>query len=411
VSNLIPACNNMCKGMTCLKWFQVGELSCRELSVSMHCACDGCCNVDPPPPPTPPALPPPPSAPPDFPHYLIIRETFGFGTTLLALALLVSVGLVVAAGRFLWRRRLSVTKVMATRSLRTHNSETELSSLAGVGLDSSTSPGPPTRRAERSKRSSTRKVAHRKGKGTPLSTQDGDHSMLEAQARAWHAAIKEPDAASTDADDSSDPYGATNDTVLKLEHLIEAFAGTLKIAETFGPLFSVAIKNDGANLEKVRDSWAKFAASEGAQNIRSLRDLLEAERRSGMHQPGGVLADPSAAIAMVWLRRSLTFQNSTMEGMVGDRSATVSTLAREAYRTHLETFHNFWLKQTFRAGLAAMPKREDFVIRLAPHLHNETEREQVVYQEMAELVEVQNHVVAVMNGLFAELDMEDLRKA
>ena len=44
---------------------------------------------------------------------------------------------------------------------------------------------------------------------------------------------------------------------------------------------------------------------------------------------------------------------------------------RDAYRTHLEGFHNFWLKNTFRAGLSAMPKREEMLQRLAPALCND----------------------------------------
>jgi len=255
-------------------------------------------------------------------------------------------------------------------------------------------------------------MAHRKGRGTPLATQDGDHSALEAQTLAWKAAIKTPsDYMSTD-DDSEAPYGSSAETELKLEPLLEAFAGTLRIGESFGPLFSLAVKNDEANIDKVRAAGAGLGSgTDGTQNVTTLRGLLEAERASGIHQPGGVLADPSAAIALVWLRRGLVFQNTSFENLLNDRTITVSAASKEAYKNHLEVFHNFWLKNTFRAGLSAMPKREDFIVRLAPHLKDPAERESTVYAEMQELVDVQNHVVAVMNALFVELDLEDLRKA
>ena len=38
-----------------------------------------------------------------------------------------------------------------------------------------------------------------------------------------------------------------------------------------------------------------------------MRGLLELERDSGIHGAGGMLADPSAAMAILWLRRSMDF--------------------------------------------------------------------------------------------------------
>ena len=95
VSNLIPACNNMCReGRTCLEWFQIGKFSCRELH-DLSCPCDGCCNADPPTPMMPPLAPPPPWLPgqrPDDHAALWI----GLGVTVGTLAL-------VGLGYYLWR--------------------------------------------------------------------------------------------------------------------------------------------------------------------------------------------------------------------------------------------------------------------------------------------------------------------
>ena len=194
-----------------------------------------------------------------------------------------------------------------------------------------------------------------------------------------------------------------------MEALLEAFGHTLIIGAAFGPLLSLGVKNDETNTEKVRRAWRELEAAEPSRRLTSLRELLEAERASGIHRAGGVLADPSAAIALVWLRRSLAFQNAVFAGMVDDRAGLVSNLARDAYQTHLEHFHNFWLKNTFRAGLSAMPKRDDFVQRLSPNMTGE-EREQRVYAEMAELVEIQQRVCAACSKLMIDLDLEDLRR-
>ena len=200
---------------------------------------------------------------------------------------------------------------------------------------------------------------------------------------------------------------------LRVELMLEAFTATLGIAETFGPLMGLAVKNDQANFEKVRGAWAELSAAD-PQRCSTLRGLLEAERSKGIHKAGGVLADPSAAIALVWMRRSLDFQTSVLDGMVTDRHGVLLEVARGAYKTHLESYHNFWLKNTFRAGLSAMPRREEFLQRLSPALKeglSDEEREAICYSEMGELVEVQQKVIATMSSLFVELDLEDNRKA
>ena len=45
-----------------------------------------------------------------------------------------------------------------------------------------------------------------------------------------------------------------------------------------------------------------------------MRGLLELERDSGIHGRGGVLADPSAAMAILWLRRSMDFMVGVQVG-------------------------------------------------------------------------------------------------
>lgn len=171
----------------------------------------------------------------------------------------------------------------------------------------------------------------------------------------------------------------------------------------------LAIKNDEANFEKVRAAWEEQREANAMRNPATLRALLEAEKASGIHGAKGALADPSAAIALVWMRRSLKFQNAIFEGMVADKAGQTSAIAREAYKDNLEGYHNFWLKNTFRAGLSAIPKRDDFLIRLGPGL-GESEREAVVYPEMSELVEVQNQVSSLLGGMLVEFDFEEKGK-
>lgn len=43
------------------------------------------------------------------------------------------------------------------------------------------------------------------------------------------------------------------------------------------------------------------------RSFQSMQQMLQEECSSGMHAPGGILADPSAAIGLLWARRGLLF--------------------------------------------------------------------------------------------------------
>ena len=417
----------MCRERTCLDWFHIGKLTCSELT-GMDCPCDGCCLNRPPPPPSPPQLPPSPlpSAPPPF------DTDSAIATAAAAAAALVGVVLVGVLVRARQRRRAMRVGLVSSASQPGGGgrlgsmrcaSDTELSSLAAEASpqadDEERAPGARrpsiTRRAERYRRLAEKKVTHRKqgGRrpGAALAASDGDHSMMYEVTLAWRAAMRVPDTCgSTDGDDGDE--SAEPPTELHVVPMLEAIGSTLRIAEVFGPLLGLGVKNDQANLAKVQQAHAALSAADPLR-VASLRGLLETERSKGIHQPGGLLADPSAAIAMLWMRRSLTFTNETLNGIHTDRQTPLANAARDAYRAHLESYHNFWLKNTFRAGLTAMPRREDFVERLAPSLGESlpaSEREAIVYAEMGELVEVQAKAIAAMAKLYLELDMEDQRK-
>ena len=80
--------------------------------------------------------------------------------------------------------------------------------------------------------------------------------------------------------ESSDMYGSSVEVQIRMEPLLEAFISSLQILETFGPLLSLAVKNDTANCDKVRTSWEVLSSAGDAQRCSTLRGLLEAERAS-----------------------------------------------------------------------------------------------------------------------------------
>jgi hypothetical protein len=71
----------------------------------------------------------------------------------------------------------------------------------------------------------------------------------------------------------------------------------------------------------VRQALAKQQGGRnGHGGAATLRAVLETERAQGLHAPGK-LADPSAAVALLWMHRSLAFQHAMLEGLCTNRGS------------------------------------------------------------------------------------------
>ena len=203
---------------------------------------------------------------------------------------------------------------------------------------------------------------------------------------------------------------------ISVEKFCDAFQEMMKQSSVLGPLMALAIKNDEGNLRKLTAAWRKQQAVDKPK-CETCRGLLEVEKASGIHRPGGVLADPSAAIALIWMRRSLEFLRSVhaliLEDLDGDAPSTgnssLSAFAKHAYAEHLEHFHNWLLKNTFAMALNGMPSRNEVFRRLAPHIP-EPQRTRIVVMELRECIKSINKVTDSLKLIFAELDLEDTRK-
>ena len=122
-----------------------------------------------------------------------------------------------------------------------------------------------------------------------------------------------------------------------------------------------------------------------------------------------MLADPSAAISLLWMRRSL-YLAAIMRSVADDRKGDpVSKIAKEAYAEHLEPYHGWLLKNTFAAALSAIPSRNEFLSRLAPAVPP-ANRERVCYAELRECAAITRELTAALVELYRELDLEDTRR-
>ena len=159
----------------------------------------------------------------------------------------------------------------------------------------------------------------------------------------------------------------------------------------------------------MRQALVKQSAANGGIPP-TLRAVLSAERAQGMHAPGK-LADPSAAVALLWMHRSLAFQHGMLEGLCSKRESKLSEVAREAYTKHLEANHSWLLKNTFKMSLSSMPTRDELYARLAPRMRTADEREQICLQEIREFSLAAGPVVQAIRSIFEELGLSDDKKA
>ena len=235
--------------------------------------------------------------------------------------------------------------------------------------------------------------------GKPSFLDEEGGSPLQTLHTAFAACI-------VDAPPPGGAHRATGEIDLAVGPLLAAIEKILQYSEAFGPLMILAVKNDEGNIRKARKAWEKYSAKD-TQAVNTLRGLLESEKATGIHRPGAVLHDPSAAIALLWMRRTLQFLGRCFQGVVDD--LPMSEVGTRAYRLELEPFHNWLIKQTFAMALNGMPRRQDVVVRLGGHLP-EGERERLLSREMEVCNQTIQKVIDAMRSLFEELGLEDMRK-
>lgn len=137
---------------------------------------------------------------------------------------------------------------------------------------------------------------------------------------------------------------------------------------------------------------------------------LQGEKETGIHKPGGMNKDPSSAAGLLWMRRSISFQVAIFEALLaGGETATLPAATGKAYADELEVYHGWLLKKIFGKVISSSPSRESFAEKLAPNVIDSM-RQVVVDRDMATFCEKLNPILEQWKSVYAELDLEDVRK-
>ncbi|EJK62472.1 hypothetical protein THAOC_16919 [Thalassiosira oceanica] len=188
--------------------------------------------------------------------------------------------------------------------------------------------------------------------------------------------------------------------------LIKACRAHLSLVKSGGRALGLVAKDLECNVNKAEHV---FKQSRGGGTLSS---LLRNERDAGAHN-GSELHEDSAAMGLLWIRRSLAFQCDLYSEIAQPGSSQPPKHAAcRSYVKHLAPFHGWMLQKVFPASLTQMSSREAMVSKFAgvalDDLDSEVDRE--VSRKLKSLVSIWRPLIDVWESDFERLGLEDVRR-
>lgn len=189
--------------------------------------------------------------------------------------------------------------------------------------------------------------------------------------------------------------------------LLKACRAHVLLMKSGGAALRLVAKDLEDNLNKAELLFAKLP-----EDGKHLASLLEVERKSGIHD-GNALKDGSAAMGLLWIRRSLAFQQDLYASLVEANGRHPKDAAAKAYEKTLSPYHGWLLQKIFPASLSQMPERRVFIAKFggieADELDDEMERK--IVKKLKSLVLTWEPLLRTWRNEFERLNLEDIRRA
>lgn len=145
----------------------------------------------------------------------------------------------------------------------------------------------------------------------------------------------------------------------------------------------------------------------------SMSALLRFEKGMGIHGPHGHLKDPSGAIGLLWIRRSIDFQYRMYKQILETQRGPVEA-AMIAYHLELQPFHAWPLQRLYSVAMKTMmpETRESLLARIGGFDENSfgPSEEQATKRDLQELLDVWRPLLVRWKQIYAQLDLEDRRR-
>jgi hypothetical protein len=198
-----------------------------------------------------------------------------------------------------------------------------------------------------------------------------------------------------------------NGSEMDTAQLIKACRAHLILMKSGGSALRLVAKDLEANLNKAESLFEKQP-----EDGKYLASLLEVERNSGIHD-GNLLKEDSAAMGLLWIRRSLAFQQDLYASLIPTNGRHPKDAAVQAYEKTLSPYHGWLLQKIFPASLSQMPDRRVFIAKFGgtevDNLDEELEGE--ILRKLKILVSTWEPILNTWRNEFERLDLEDMRRA
>ena len=188
--------------------------------------------------------------------------------------------------------------------------------------------------------------------------------------------------------------------------LLAACRAHLALMHSAGAALRLVARDLEGNLRKVE---GRVRTSPEA--CRTLTSLLELERQSEAHD-GNVLADASAAMGLLWIRRSLAFQSHLYDAFVPAGALHPKEAALEAYTEHLSPYHGWMLRKIFGTLFSGMPGRDACMAVFGGVTVHELDRdkEHTIAEKVRALTGTLKPLLEALKDSFEKLNLEDTRR-
>jgi hypothetical protein len=149
---------------------------------------------------------------------------------------------------------------------------------------------------------------------------------------------------------------------------------------------------------------------------KNMYSLLRFEKQQDIHGYGphglSLLKENSAAMGLLWIRRSLSFQCRMFRHLLDDNT-DARNAALNAYGEELQSYHGWALQKVYvMAVKSAMPSKRDFLARLGGFTIQEfgEQEEKATRKDLEELMSIWQPLLQRWEEVYQELDLEDQRR-
>jgi hypothetical protein len=217
------------------------------------------------------------------------------------------------------------------------------------------------------------------------------------------------------------------EATINTARLLKACRAHLVLMKSGGPALRVVAKDMETNLLKAETLLWTLSNKRQDDRDRDLVSFLQTEIDSGVHPDVNVLEESSAAMGLLWIRRSLAYQSELYASLSSPPPSSSSSssssgsgsgvhpkdAALQAYNKTLLPYHGWLLQKVFPLSLSQMPDRQVFLAKFGGREVHEldAEYERIIEMKLQLLVRIWQPILDVWRREFERLNLEDTRRA